>query len=46
MTERVRVECSEGVAHVRLDRPEKKNALDAGMFEVLLSAARSITYDK
>jgi enoyl-CoA hydratase/carnithine racemase len=45
MTGRVSVEISDGVARVRLDRPEKKNALDAGMFEGLLSAARRLRED-
>lgn len=45
MSGRVTVEIDEGVAQVRLDRPEKKNALDAGMFEGLLSAARRLRED-
>ena len=45
MSDRVIVEKSGGVAHVRLNRPDKKNALDAGMFEGLLSAARSLRDD-
>ena len=45
MLERVKVDFSEAVAHVRLNRPEKKNALDAGMFDGLLSAARSLCDD-
>jgi enoyl-CoA hydratase/carnithine racemase len=45
MTDRIKVEFNDGVAHVRLNRPEKKNALDAGMFEGLLSAARSLRED-
>jgi enoyl-CoA hydratase/carnithine racemase len=45
MSGRVSVQIDEGVAHVRLDRPDKKNALDAGMFEGLLSAARRLRED-
>jgi enoyl-CoA hydratase/carnithine racemase len=45
MTERVGVDLSGGVAHVRLNRPEKKNALDAGMFDGLLMAAQSLRED-
>jgi len=45
MSGRVSVEIDEGVAQVRLDRPDKKNALDAGMFEGLLSAARRLRED-
>ncbi len=45
MSERVIVECSDGVAHVRLNRPEKKNALNDEMFDGILSAARRIRED-
>jgi len=45
VTERVKVDLNEGVAHVRLNRPEKKNALDAGMFDGLLGAARNLRDD-
>jgi enoyl-CoA hydratase/carnithine racemase len=45
MTERVKMDRAEGVAHVRLNRPEKKNALDAGMFDGLLAAARGLRDD-
>ena len=46
MTERVKLDLNEGVAHVRLNRPEKKNALDGAMFEGILSAARRIRSDR
>jgi enoyl-CoA hydratase/carnithine racemase len=46
MSERVKVEREDGIAHVRLNRPEKKNALDAGMFEGLLAAARDLREDR
>ena len=46
MTGRVKVEIAEGVAHVILDRPEKKNALDAGLFDGILSAARRLRDDR
>jgi enoyl-CoA hydratase/carnithine racemase len=45
VTDRVRLECDGGVAHVRLNRPEKKNALDADMFEGILAAARQVAAD-
>ena len=45
MTDRVKVDFDQGVAHVRLNRPEKKNALDAAMFEGLLSAAQALRDD-
>jgi len=46
MSERVSVECEDGIAHVQLNRPDKKNALDSGMFEGLLSAARRLCDDR
>jgi enoyl-CoA hydratase/carnithine racemase len=42
MTERVRVSFDDGVAHVRLNRPEKLNALDLPMFEGLVAAGREL----
>ena len=33
MSDRVIVEISDGVAHVRLNRPDKRNALDGEMFQ-------------
>lgn len=42
MTERVQLEIHAGIAHVRMNRPEKKNALDAEMFAGLISAARRL----
>jgi enoyl-CoA hydratase/carnithine racemase len=46
MTERVKVDCVDHVAHVRLNRPEKKNALDGPMFEGLLTASRRLRDDR
>ena len=45
MSERVTLDVTDRVAHVQLNRPEKKNALDSGMFEGLLGAARRIEED-
>ena len=42
MSERVSVGVSEGVADVRLARPDKHNALDAAMFEALVTTAREL----
>jgi enoyl-CoA hydratase/carnithine racemase len=42
---RVRVARADGIAHVLLDRPEKKNALDSGMFQGLRDAAHAIAAD-
>lgn len=46
MSDRVLVNIAEGVAHVRLNRPEKKNALDAEMFEEILGTARRLREDR
>jgi enoyl-CoA hydratase/carnithine racemase len=45
MSDGVIIEAAEGVAHVQLNRPEKKNALNQPLFEGLLEAARSIACD-
>ena len=45
LTDRVIVDVDEGVAHVRLNRPEKKNALDAEMFDGIRCAAERIRAD-
>jgi enoyl-CoA hydratase/carnithine racemase len=42
MSERVRLEVQNGIADVRLNRPEKLNALDLPMFEALVEAGRSL----
>jgi enoyl-CoA hydratase/carnithine racemase len=42
MSDRVRVAFEGGVADVRLNRPEKLNALDASMFEALAATGRSL----
>lgn len=46
MSERVRIERDEGVVHVQMNRPEKRNALDGPMQEALLSAARALRTDR
>lgn len=45
MSERVPVEIEDGVAHVRMNRPEKMNALDADMFDGILAAVDRIRAD-
>jgi enoyl-CoA hydratase/carnithine racemase len=45
MTDRVLVDVADHIAHVRLNRPEKKNALDSGMFDGLLAAAAQVESD-
>jgi enoyl-CoA hydratase/carnithine racemase len=46
MTDRVKVEIEDSIAHVRLNRPEKKNALDGEMFEGILDAAHRLHDDR
>lgn len=46
MTERVQVTIEDGVADVRLNRPEKLNALDRAMFEGLIEAGRRLSEDR
>ncbi|MDJ0866173.1 MAG: crotonase/enoyl-CoA hydratase family protein [Myxococcota bacterium] len=46
MTDRVLLEIEDGIAHVRMNRPEKKNALDSGMFEGLRTAAQQLAEDR
>ncbi len=46
MTERVRVTRKDGVADVKLNRPEKLNALDAAMFEALVETGHALAGDR
>jgi len=46
MNERVRVEREGAYAHVILNRPEKRNAFDWGMFEGLLAVADTLGKDR
>ncbi|MDL5156198.1 crotonase/enoyl-CoA hydratase family protein [Actinomycetospora termitidis] len=43
--QRVRVEVVEGVADVRLARPEKRNALDPAMFEAIVRTGEQLRHD-
>ncbi|MCP4005731.1 MAG: crotonase/enoyl-CoA hydratase family protein [bacterium] len=45
MSDRVSIQISDGVADVRLNRPEKMNAIDAAMFSELIAAGRSLAED-
>lgn len=45
MSDRVTIEISDGVADVRLNRPDKMNALDNAMFEALIEAGESLKAD-
>jgi enoyl-CoA hydratase/carnithine racemase len=42
MEDRVRLTIVDGVAHVRLNRPDKMNALDPAMFEALIAAGTQL----
>src|SRR5215813_9882451 len=46
MGERVTVSMEGGVADVRLNRPEKLNALDHAMFEALIDTGKALTTDR
>lgn len=46
MSDRVLISCDAGVAHVRLNRPDKLNALDVEMFVELAEAGKSLSKDK
>jgi enoyl-CoA hydratase/carnithine racemase len=46
MSERVTVRISEGIADVRLARPEKLNALDAAMFDALVATGERLAADR
>src|SRR3972149_1649918 len=46
MTTRVIVSRQDGVAEVRLNRPDKMNALDLGMFEGLVETGRALAGEK
>ena len=46
MTERVTIKITNGVADVRLNRPEKRNALDGPMFNALIDAGKRLAVDK
>jgi enoyl-CoA hydratase/carnithine racemase len=45
MNDRVQVDVTDGIADVRLCRPEKRNALDQPMFEDLIQAGKSLSAD-
>ena len=46
MSDRVSLKIEDGVADVRLDRPEKMNALDLAMFEALGSTGKELQSDR
>ena len=46
MGERVLIDIHEGVAHVRLNRPEKRNGLDLALFEALAAAGERLKAER
>ena len=46
MSDRVTVEVADGVADVRLSRPDKLNAIDGAMFQALVDAGDSVAADR
>ena len=46
MSELVRIDINDHVAHVQLNRPEKMNALSWPMFEAITEAGRAVAADK
>ena len=46
MSDRIRVSSQDGVADVRLNRPEKLNACDIAMFEALVETADALAADR
>nr|NIP79154.1 enoyl-CoA hydratase [Gemmatimonadota bacterium]NIX44071.1 enoyl-CoA hydratase [Gemmatimonadota bacterium] len=45
MSDRVSVHVEDGIADVRLNRPDKLNALDLPMFQALSETGRSLAED-
>ena len=45
MSERVQIDTDGGVAHVRLNRPDKMNALDQAMFTAIAEAGEEVAAD-
>ncbi len=45
MSDRVQIDVADGVAHVRLNRPDKMNALDGAMFAAIAEAGDTVAND-
>ncbi len=45
MSDRVKIDVADSVAHVRLNRPDKMNALDGAMFAAIAEAGASVAAD-
>ena len=46
MTKRIELDINSGVAEVKLNRPEKHNALDHAMFESLIDVGEKLAKDR
>ncbi|MCB1003987.1 MAG: enoyl-CoA hydratase/isomerase family protein, partial [Acidimicrobiales bacterium] len=46
MEERVTIEVSDGVADVRMNRPDKLNALDSAQFKAIAAAGDAVAVDR
>jgi enoyl-CoA hydratase/carnithine racemase len=46
MSDRILLDLSDGVAHLRLNRPDKLNALDGGLFQALVDAGEALKQDR
>lgn len=46
MSDRIAITISNGIADVRLDRPDKMNALDPAMFQAIVDAGESLKGDR
>ncbi len=46
MSDRVSISIQDGIADIRLNRPDKLNALDAGMFEALTATGKSLRNER
>jgi enoyl-CoA hydratase/carnithine racemase len=46
MSERILLEVTDGVAHVRLNRPDKLNALDGALFQAIVDAGEALKGDR
>lgn len=46
MSDRVTISVADGIADVRLNRPDKMNAVDSAMFDALIDAGREVARDR
>jgi enoyl-CoA hydratase/carnithine racemase len=46
MSERILLDVTDGVAHVRLNRPDKLNALDGALFQAIVDTGEALKEDR